>query len=109
MAIQNLDFQTLDRLDYIQQITGSPMSFSDRDGVSSWIFVSYLCFPTVPSLRLLSKNICAIMPCDSESNGLHALIASLKKKKSGHIRKIFFSWMTFVLHSLYSASSFKSK
>lgn len=89
--IQNLDFQTPDCLYYIQQMTGWPVSFSDGGGVSSWIFVSYLCFPTVPSLSLLSKNMCAIIPCGSESNGLHALIASLEKKKKKE-KSVIFHW-----------------
>lgn len=47
-----LEFQTLVCLDYVQQITGRQMSFSDRDGVSSWIrhlsatYVSLLCLPS---------------------------------------------------------------
>lgn len=77
------------------------MSFSDSEGVSSWIFVSYLYFPTVPSLRLLSKAMCAIMPCDSESNGLHALIASLENKKTKQTKKS-------VIFSLVKSKKFSS-
>lgn len=43
--------------------------------------VSCLCSPTVPSFRALSKNMCAIIAYASQSNGIHALIASLKKKR----------------------------
>jgi len=47
--------------------------------------VSYLCSHTVPSFRALSKNMCAVMPYDSQSNSIHALIASLKNNEKSVI------------------------
>lgn len=114
------EFQTLVCLDYVQQITGRQMSFSDRDGVSSWIrhlsatYVSLLCLPSEYSPKTCVQSCRVVQSLMAYMPWLLHLKKKKKKRKNlwffiGRIRKIFFSWMTFVFHPLYSASSFKSK
>lgn len=64
------------------------MSFTDTDEVSSWMRHTSATYITVPCLPPEhSPKTCAII-YDSQSNGIHALVVSLKNKKREKKRKI---------------------